>query len=98
MPGGNPQRNSWAGSEQQLNKGNIAQLKLLYKYQSDNASKGSAALTPPIISGNLITYRGFKEMLMFAGSSGKVFSVDADLNRLLWEATLPGSGAAQPAS
>lgn len=28
-------------------------------------------------------------MLMFAGSSDKVFSLDADLNRLIWESNLP---------
>jgi outer membrane protein assembly factor BamB len=40
------------------------------------------------VDGNLITYLGFKEMLVFGGSSGKIFSVDADLNKLLWEAHL----------
>ncbi len=89
MPDGNPQRNGWAGSERLLTKSNIGSLKLLYKFQTDNQSRGLDSLTPPIINGNLITYRGFKEMLMFAGSSDKVFSVDADLNKLIWEAQLP---------
>src|SRR5450631_876122 len=85
MPGGNPQRNGWAASERQITKANVSALNLLYKYQTDNRSRGANSLTTPIISGNLITYRGFKEMLMFAGSSGKVFSLDADLNQLIWE-------------
>jgi outer membrane protein assembly factor BamB len=89
MPGGNPQRNGWAGSERLITKANVSSLKLLYKYQTDSSSRGRASLTPPIISGNLITYLGFKEMLMFAGSDDKAFSVDADLNKLIWETTLP---------
>ncbi len=93
MPDGNPQHNGWAGSERRISKANISALKLLFKYQTDNQSRGLASLTAPIISGNLITYRGFKEMLMFAGSSGEVFSVDADLNKLIWEAHLPYAGS-----
>ena len=97
MPGGNPQRNGWAGSERRVTKGNVNGLKLLYKYQTDNRSRGIDGLSTPIISGNLITYRGFKEMLMFSGSSDKVFSVDADLNKLLWEAHLPYEASTPPA-
>ncbi len=89
MPAGNPQRNGWAASERQITKVNVSTLKLLYKYQTDNQSRGTNSLSTPIISGNLITYRGFKEMLMFAGSSDKVFALDADLNRLIWETDLP---------
>lgn len=89
MPGGNPQRNGWAASERQITKANAGTLKLLYKYQTDNQSRGPDSLTTPIISGNLITYRGFKEMLMLTGSSEEVYSIDADLNQLIWERTLP---------
>jgi outer membrane protein assembly factor BamB len=97
MPNGNSQRNGWARSEHLINKSNVRQLQLLYKYQTDNVSKGQNSLTSPIISGNLITYRGFKEMLLFAGSSDKVFSVDADLNALLWESQMQSVGS-KPAS
>ena len=37
------------------------------------------------MNGLLITYLGFKEMLVFGGSSDNVYSVDADLNRLIWK-------------
>ena len=96
MPGGNPQRNGWAGSERKINKRNVSSLRLLYKYQTDNRSDGMNSLTAPIINGNLITYRGFKEMLIFAGSSDKVFSVDADLNKLIWETQLPYKASTPP--
>ncbi len=97
MPGGNPQRNGWAASERQITKANVNTLKLLYKYQTDNQSRGTNSLTSPIVNGNLITYRGFKEMLMFAGSSDKVYSLDADLNQSIWESSLPFA-ASKPAT
>ncbi len=85
MVGGGPQRNGWARSERLIDKNNVSTLKLLYKVRPGNQSKRLNALTPPIINGNLITYRGFKEMLIFGASSDQVFSVDADLNKVLWE-------------
>jgi outer membrane protein assembly factor BamB len=93
MPGGNPQRNGWAGSERQITKANVGTLKLLYKYVTDNTSRGLDSLTAPVINGNLITYLGFKEMLIFAGSSDRAYSVDADLNKLIWEARFPYAAA-----
>jgi outer membrane protein assembly factor BamB len=82
---GGPQRDAWARAERMITKENIDSLELLYKYQSDNEAKGRISLSTPIIAGMLITYRGFKEMLVFAGSGDNVYSVDADLNRLLWK-------------
>jgi outer membrane protein assembly factor BamB len=90
--GGSPQREGWAKSERAITKDNVSALQLLYRYQADNQSRGLYALTSPIINGNLITYRGFKEMLVFGGSSDNVFSVDADLNRLLWNVHLDYRG------
>jgi hypothetical protein len=81
---GNPQRDGWAKSEKAFTKANAKGIELLYKYKAENQVKGLAALTPPIINGNLITYLGFKEMLVFGGSSDNVYSVDADLNRKIW--------------
>ena len=83
--GGNPQHSGWARSEQFINKTSVPGLQLLYKYRPANEAQGLNSLTPPIVDGNLITYLGFKEMLMFGASSNKVFSVDADLNKLIWE-------------
>ena len=82
---GGPQRDAWARSEKVFTKDNVKGLDLLYKYQSDNKSKGLHSLTSPLIDGLLITFRGFKEMLVFGGSSDNVYSVDADLNKLIWK-------------
>lgn len=96
MVGGGPQRNGWARSERLIDKSNVSTLKLLYKVRPADQSSGLNALTAPIINGNLITYRGFKEMLIFGASSDTVFSVDADLNKTLWEAHMDYRGDKRP--
>ncbi len=83
---GNPQRDGWAKTEKAFTKTNAKNIELLYKHKAENLVKGLDALTSPMINGNLITYLGFKEMLVFGGSSDNVFSVDADLNRKIWSA------------
>ena len=82
---GNPQRDGWARNERDLTKEKFQDFHLLYKTRLDNKAVGLYALTSPIIIGNLITYRGFKEMLFVGGSSDNAFSIDADLNRVLWK-------------
>lgn len=96
MQSGNSQRNGWARSERFIKRENVSGLQLLYKYKADNLTRGLNSLTPPIVNGNLITYRGFKEMLIFGGSSDKVFSVDADLNMLLWQSRIEYRGDKPP--
>ncbi|MEP6714041.1 MAG: PQQ-binding-like beta-propeller repeat protein [Terriglobia bacterium] len=78
--GGSPQRDGWAKSETAFTKDNVKGLELLYKFKA-----GSAPSTPMVL-GRLITYLGFKEMLVFADSSDSAYSLDADLNRAIWKA------------
>ncbi len=82
---GSPQREGWAKAEKAFTRENAAKIELLYKYKADNEARGLAALTAPIVDGQLITYLGFKEMLVFGGSQDNVYSIDADLNRRIWK-------------
>src|SRR5579863_3332853 len=82
---GNSQRDGWAKTEKAFTRENAKNIELLYKYHADNQTKTLEALTSPIINGMLITYLGFKEMLVFGGSQDNVYSVDADLNRQIWK-------------
>ncbi len=82
---GSPQRDGWAKSETGFTRENAKGLELLYKYKAENQSRGADALTTPIINTRIITYLGFKEELVFGGSSDNVFAVDADLNRIIWK-------------
>jgi competence ComEA-like helix-hairpin-helix protein len=87
---GGPQREGWARPEAMLSRSTVGQLKLLYsRTLGDRAQR----LSPPLILGNLISYRGFKEMLFLAGVNDTVYSVDAVLNRVLWNTRLPVKGA-----
>src|SRR5580704_17368941 len=75
---GNPQRDGWAKTEKAFMKENAGKIEFLYKYKADNnQAKGLSALGSPLINGMLITYLGFKEMLVFGGSGDNAYSVDA---------------------
>ena len=86
---GGPQREGWAKPEAMLSRDTVGAVQLLYSRKLDNRNRGTQALTPPLVLGNLISYRGFKEMLFLGGSSDTVYSIDAVLNRILWSTTLP---------
>ncbi len=95
---GDPQRDGWARGEREIVTSKVQDLRLLYKRKLDNRSIGLDSLTSPIILSNLISYRGFKEMLFVAGSSGTVYAIDADLNQLLWETRFDKRSGKPPAS
>lgn len=82
---GNPQRDGWAKTEKAFTRETAKNIELLYKFHSDNQTKSTAALASPIVAGQLITYLGFKEMLVVGGSQDNVYSIDADLNRQIWK-------------
>ncbi len=86
---GGPQREGWARPETMLSRSTVNAVQLLYTRKLDNRSRGARALTPPLVLGNLISYRGFKEMLFVGGSADVVYSIDAVLNRVLWTTRLP---------
>ncbi len=82
---GSPQRDGWARSEKAFTKENAAKIEFLYKYKAENQARGMNSIGSPVVNGFLITYLGFKEMLAFGGSGDNAWSVDADLNRILWK-------------
>jgi len=86
---GGPQREGWAKPEAMLSRNTAGAVQLLYSRKLDNRNRGTQALTPPLVLGNLISYRGFKEMLILGGSSDTVYSIDAVLNRILWSTQIP---------
>ena len=60
--------------EKAFTRDNAKHIELLYKYKAENnQARGLSALTSPMVNGNLITYLGFKEMLVFGGSSDNVY-------------------------
>ncbi len=90
---GGPQRENWARAEAMLSRDTAPAIKLIYSLKLNNQSRANYSLAPPLVLGNLISYRGFKEMLFVAGSSDNVYSIDAVLNRVLWSTKLPAGNA-----
>jgi outer membrane protein assembly factor BamB len=86
--GGNAQRTGWQKSDSRITKDNVKDFQLVLKRKLENAETGPHSLTPPVVIGNLISYRGFKELAIVAGSSGQVWSIDADLDRIFWHKQL----------
>ena len=82
---GNPQRDGWAKAEKAFTKANASKIELIYKYKADNQTRGLSSLGTPVVLERIIGYLGFKELLVFGGSGDNVWSVDADLGRIMWK-------------
>jgi hypothetical protein len=89
---GDGQRTGWEKNEQKFTKDEVKDFRLLWKRKLDNRRKGVGALAPPLVLGNLIGSRGFKELAFVAGSSGNLWVMDADLDRMYWEKHFTGAG------
>ncbi len=83
--GGDSQRTGWEKSDTRITRENVKDFELLWKRKFPIAQLGPRSLTPPVIVGLLISYRGFKELAFVADSSDAIWSVDADLNRVFWK-------------
>jgi outer membrane protein assembly factor BamB len=85
MHSGDPQRSGWQKAETSITKDNVKGLQLLWKLKLDNQSKALHSLMEPLVLGRIITNRGFKELVVVAGSSDNIYAVDADLGKLFWK-------------
>jgi len=83
---GDPQRTGWQQAENTITKDNVKDFQLLWKLTlPDNQQKALHSLMEPLIIGRVITNRGFKEVALIGGSSDNIYSVDADLGKILWK-------------
>jgi outer membrane protein assembly factor BamB len=85
---GDAQRTGWEKSDSRITKDNIKDFQLVLKRKLPGKGK---VLTAPVVIGNLISYRGFKELAFVASDAGDMWSIDADLDRMFWEQHLGGS-------
>jgi outer membrane protein assembly factor BamB len=83
--GNDAQRTGWEKSDSRITKANIKQFQLVMKMSLDPKLKGAHSLTPPVVLGRLISYRGFKELAFVESSSDRLWAIDADMNRVFWE-------------
>src|SRR5437016_5283406 len=83
--GGDAQRTGWEKGEQKFTKDEVKDFRLLWKRELDNRKNGAGSLAAPLILGNLIGSRGFKQLAFVAGNSGGLWAIDSDLDRIYWE-------------
>src|SRR5260370_11516398 len=93
MFGGDPQRTGWARGEKTISPENAGKLRLEWSLKLANAAKELNSLSPPIVVENVITPRGFKDIVITAGSSDKVFAIDADTGKILWQKSFEIEGS-----
>jgi hypothetical protein len=90
--GGDAQRSGWARQETILNRENVGTLELKWKIKLDNVPKELTSLTAPIVVDQVKTIQGIKEYVVVAGSSDRIFAIDADTGKLAWQKTFTVEG------
>jgi outer membrane protein assembly factor BamB len=83
--GNDSQRTSWEKSDSRITQDNVKDFQLVMKMSLDPKIKGVRGLTPPVVLGRLISYRGFKELAFVQSASDRLWALDADMNRIFWE-------------
>jgi outer membrane protein assembly factor BamB len=92
--GGNAQRDGWSRGEEKLSTKTAAGLKFLYGFKASGAKARQSGLTTPVVLANIITYKGFKQLVSVGRSDNSVVSVDADLGTLFFDTHLtPGESS-----
>jgi outer membrane protein assembly factor BamB len=97
--GGDAQRTGWEKSDSRITRENVKDFQLVLKRKLEGPAKGPRSLTPPVVIGTLISYKGFKELAFVAGASGQIWSIDADTDRMFWQKrldTAPAKANAKP--
>lgn len=79
------QRTGWEKIDTRITRDNVKDFQLVLKRKLENGAGGPNSLTPPAILGLLISYRGFKELAFVAGSSGNMWAIDVDVDRIFWQ-------------
>jgi len=84
------QRTAWVRSDGRLTKDAVQKgtFQFLWKSKFDNDARQLNALAEPILLDLLIGYRGFKTLAFVGGSADRVFSIDTDLAKPYWMASL----------
>jgi outer membrane protein assembly factor BamB len=83
--GHDPQRSGWAFDEDTLSPQTAAHLELKWKAQLDNQPLSLTALTAPLVADGITTPEGVKTLVYVAGSSNRVFALDASTGKVVWK-------------
>ena len=96
--GGDARRTGWERSDTRITADNVKDFRLLMKRKLEGVEGGPNSLTPPVVIGLLISYRGFKELGFVSSSAGDLWALDVDLNKVFWKQRFEGSNANAPRS
>jgi outer membrane protein assembly factor BamB len=86
--GHDPQRTGWAKGDNELSLENVRSLQLKWKVHLKNKPLSLTALTAPLVASHVTTTRGLRTVVYVAGSSDKVFALDAQTGRTIWSKSL----------
>jgi hypothetical protein len=90
------QRSSWVRSDGKISTQSLQKpgFELAWKKKLDNQPRGLNMITPPALLDFYISYRGFRTLGFFGGSSDRVIALDTDLARNEWDKVFQTSGSA----
>jgi outer membrane protein assembly factor BamB len=83
--GGDAQRTGWAKDEKLLTKDSLKTFGLEWQLHLDNEPKELISLTAPLVVEDVYTSKGVKDIVVVAGSSDNLYTIDADSGKLLWK-------------
>lgn len=96
--GGNPQRTGFSSEKTPISRQTAGSLTLDWKLKLDNQAKELNSLTAPVIVESVYTGKGVKDVLVVAGASDKLFAIDAENGRVLWQKSFQVEGASKQES
>lgn len=85
--GHDAQRSGWASEESKLTPQSVKDLQLEWSAQLENAPLALNALTTPVVARDVATAGGSKTLVYVAGSSNRMFAIDAASGTVVWERT-----------
>ena len=97
MFGGDPQRTGWNKTETDLTPESLKRLKLEWSLKLPSEAKALTNLTAPLVRASVATSRGVKDLVVVGSASNKVFVIDGDKGKTLWQKELTVEGTPQRA-
>ena len=91
------QRSNWVRNDNKISVARMSKpgFELAWKVPMQNAARQMNNITSPALLDFYISYRGFRTLAFFGGSSDRLIAIDSDIARLEWDKTLgQGGGAA----
>src|SRR6478735_534488 len=82
--GGDPQRTGWNKLETEITPETAPKLKLEWSIKLDNAPMALHGLTAPLTRSQIYTANGVRDLAIVAGSSNKLYAIDADTGKIYW--------------